>query len=55
MLDSVTWEKWIKPFSLEELAARVDAHLRRERRHGGRLVIENAGAGARVTAVFGVE
>ena len=25
------------------------------RRHGGRLVIENAGAGARVTAVFGVE
>ena len=34
MLDSVTWEKWIKPFSLEELAARVDAHLRRERRRG---------------------
>ena len=25
------------------------------RRHGGRLVIENVGAGARVTAVFGGE
>ena len=24
----------VKPFSLDELAARVDAHLRRERRHG---------------------
>ena len=24
----------VKPFSIDELAARVDAHLRRERRHG---------------------